>query len=563
MSAFASWLLNRGSSSSSSDGSLSDQQEQISTSHSNVGLENSSSLASTHLASHTTNHHSPSHHHHHHHHHIHFEHKNRHQDEEEEGLMHKFDEEIKSRTCFTRMYGQEDTELFMISTNMQQHPLCNKSLVDNTASFEHGSAPNHDSPTSTTNKRKYQFYRTCAMDYDEVSHTSAALYGDEVCYFPSDYGASLRKLLCCRIVPNKSSSDVTADSGTLNEEKHVLSNISDKAADHAQFPQYNGIKATLGKIAYSAANDVFNENTLLFRSVCTDHTKGKVYLYGGSTYSFERTPTCKFFVMDMKTRHLQNVHIENSEELPQVEGHSLVLRSSNLLYVFGGLIAGSFCNKLFEIDLGKKTCRQIIAQNHDQAVARAYHAAQYLPKFDVMVTVSGKLRPGANAPMTNEILIYHFKENRFQIISDPISPLYSIPAVHVIHSTIVSDHQFAFYGGCKTTNYNRDEDYDPNIFVLTFSKKKPKHSSDLICNLTAINLESRQSSCYTTIVYHKKLKCFVLYGSNASQRSNCLTFVQVDVTSYHDPQECFFNLKSLLSRHHQHPLVDISVYCSV
>lgn len=278
MSAFASWLMNGGSSSSSSSlhsSSSSDQQHEMS--------HGTHASTASHLApsTTTTTHPSPSHHQHHHHH-IHFEHKARHSEEEEDlGLMHKLDEEIKSRTCFTRTTnGHKETELFVISTNMQQPPLCNQTLVDNTASFGEEPTQQHDDDSNNhsqlAKKRKYQYYRTCAMDYDEVSHLSAALYGDEVCYFPSDYGSSLRKLLCCRIVPNKSSSDIFES--TLKEENNTLSNRSDKAADHADFPQYNGIKATLGRIVYSAANDVYNENSLLFRGLCTDHVKGKVYL---------------------------------------------------------------------------------------------------------------------------------------------------------------------------------------------------------------------------------------------------------------------------------------------
>jgi len=207
------------------------------------------------------------------------------------------------------------------------------------------------------------------------------------------------------------------------------------------------------------------------------------------------------------------------------------------------------------IDLKNRTHKQIEAKNHGLIKARAYHTAQYIEKHDVMAVVCGKLRKGPNAPMTNEILLYHFNQNVFQIIDTDPSPFVKLPAVHVIHSTVISDTQMAFYGGCLTTNYNDDSDYDQHLIILNF-KKKDRKGYELMANVTMIDLEERRSSCYTTMAYHKELSSFFLFGSNQPQRKNCMTIYTMNL-SHKDPVT-HLDLSTHL-QNTESPLLDVEI----
>ncbi|EFC41449.1 predicted protein [Naegleria gruberi] len=389
-----------------------------------------------------------------------------------------------------------------------------------------------------------RYYCANSMQYTENSHMYAALVGNEIFYFPSDYmGVSHRKqILCCKL----------------------SSSLKDKAADTNMIEKHRDFRVTteIFNTTYTCKDNVKQENNVLFRALCTDEEKHLVYSYGGSIFTFERSPTNNFHIFNAKNKEYSLIELKDSENLPKLEGHTLIRRDANTFYTFGGLLEKAFCNKIFEFNIKTGEWREVIATNHDQVKPRSYHVGQYVKKHDVMVIVSGKLKVGQYAPMTDEILIYHFKENRFQIITNSPTPFHKIPACHVIHSCNLTDNQFAFYGGCKTTDYNVDEDYDPHLFVFTFNNRTDKKSTDLTPVVSMFNLQERIPSCYTTIVYHRKFKCFVLLGANAGQRKDRLSFFYLDPISYNNPIEAFVNMKSVMDFEDHSRLQDVTLHCT-
>ncbi|KAL9645043.1 hypothetical protein ABK040_004535 [Willaertia magna] len=411
------------------------------------------------------------------------------------------------------------------------------------------------------NDDKQTYYQCTAVDsYIEPSHTYSVLHKDKIYYIP----CLNREIITCDLKRNCKKTKTSKTSALaaffrLQNQDEEAQQEEDIASDIIDIDRVN------------VTTDISILGKLIFKDIALDPENQLIYLFGGSSTENAREPSKQFFVLNLKTMTWDTVTLNG--EVPGVEGHSLIKRG-NSLYCFCGLKDNeTFCNDLYEINLQEKICKKIKALNHDQIIPRSYHTSKYLSKYDVMVTVAGKLKKGPNQPMTNEILIYHFKENYFQIFNDNTnpSPFFKLPGCHVVHSTVVNNHTFAFYGGCRTTNYNSNGDYDPHLYILNFIKDiNPNNNYNnnsygvqlkhpLYPYTTRILIPERISSCYTNIEYHAPTSSFYLYGSNYSQRQQKLHVIKVllDCTTGH----LFQKLVNNLVHNHYCRLIDISIKC--
>ncbi|EFC41457.1 predicted protein [Naegleria gruberi] len=314
----------------------------------------------------------------------------------------------------------------------------------------------------------------------------------------------------------------------------------------------------------------------LFKAVCMDEKLGFVYTYGGADFNVvPRQVSRNFLILDLeRLAYVQlpiPVNVDNeSEQLVPMEGHTMIKRHDKI-YILGGNTNGSeFMKSLYEIDVSEvdKFCldlrrrdfgtepmsdmiipvpkfRKIIAKNHDIISTRSYHTCEYIPKYDIMVSVAGKVRKGIDAPMLNEILIYHFNRNEFQVIGDhnilnPWLKVKDLPYAHVLGSTRIygydsfstfdNCYQMAYYGGCSTTDYDSDQSYDPHLYILSFKPSK-REVSNVDVLVTKVNLKERASSGYTAINYHPETSSFYLFGSFQAQSRDELSIFTMKFAS--------------------------------
>lgn len=329
-------------------------------------------------------------------------------------------------------------------------------------------------------------------------------------------------------------------------------------------------------VSYNDATLNIRETYVLFQALTVDEKTGLAYMFGGAIHSIPRKVSKLFVAIDLE--RLCIIESQEIDEMIPLEGHTMVKRGDKL-YIFGGNTTGSlFVNDLYEIDISRfeqyclelrrrdeqgldikdlnmpiPTARKITATNHSIVTNRSYHTAEYLPKYDIMVSFAGKVRKGADAPMLSEILIYHFKRNEFQIIQsenilNPSITTSNLPCAHVCHSTRIygyekhyfdanykfasgleNCYQMAVYGGCKNTEYDNDTAHDPHLYIFSFiphgqhknSSLSSLSSSNLLdVYITKILIVERVSSTYTNISWVPQASSFYFLGAYATQSSN-------------------------------------------
>ncbi|KAG2386107.1 hypothetical protein C9374_002553 [Naegleria lovaniensis] len=354
--------------------------------------------------------------------------------------------------------------------------------------------------------------------------------------------------------------------------------------------------------SFNSTNLSLQETYVLFQAICVDEQTGLAYMFGGAIHSFPRKVSKLFVAIDLE--RLCIIETAEIDDIVPLEGHSMVKRGDKL-YVFGGNTTGSlFLNDLFEIDISEfeeyclelrrrdeqglgtddlvmptPKARQITATNHNIVTNRAYHTAEYLPKYDVMVSYAGKVRKGPDAPMLNEILIYHFKRNEFQIIQsenilNPSISTSTLPRAHVCHSTRVygyekhyfnanykfasgleNCYQMGVYGGCKSTEYDDDATHDPHLYIFSFiphgQHKNPtalNSSSSYLLDvyITKILIVERVSSTYTNVTWVPQSSSFYFLGSYSAQSRNKLSIFTMN-----------FSDTGTIERQFQHRLVPL------
>ena len=446
------------------------------------------------------------------------------------------------------------------------------------------------------------FYQMTSMfGVLEDTHIDSCFYKNRIYYFDS-HSRSL--LECGRVATLKDAFDTNEirslseisdrtnqqENDEMDDDDDNWSDIDDeeitqsKSDEHILYEPY-----ACKKFVPKNAEDVTRQ-VLLFKGITVDEKLGLVYLYGGADlFASPRLVKKDFLVLDLE----RNVWIcvpeliNTSSEYPMLpmEGHTMVKRKDKL-YIFGGNTLDSiFVNHLYEIDMSefdayclrlrngsqsieedapRPKATRIFAKNHDVVKTRSYHASEYISKYDVMVSVAGKVMKGANAPMLNEILIYHFKRNEFQIINDSSPELRNpfiggkkgLPYAHVLHSTKVygfnkfstldNCFQMAYYGGCKNTEYHCDASYDPHLYVLSFVPSET-NPLDLCVLVTRVLITERKSTAYTNISFCPATQSFYFFGGFHTQLTDRLDIVTVNMSNI-SPVRNFSSMQKQLDR---------------